>query len=113
MSDSTSTQILIVSHDSLINLTMAIGGKRLISSQAGSVAAFTVDLLVYPLDTIKTRWQSQDYSKAYTAAAQSSRKLSPQLFKGLYQGVGSVIIATLPAGELPPSFPQKVKQALI
>ncbi|EAT85857.1 hypothetical protein SNOG_07206 [Parastagonospora nodorum SN15] len=33
---------------------------------AGAIAAFTVDLLVYPLDTIKTRIQSPDYAKFYT-----------------------------------------------
>lgn len=62
--------------------------------QAGAIAAFTVDLLVYPLDTIKTRYQSQDYIKTY--AASSTKK--PPVFRGLYQGVGSVILATLPAG---------------
>ncbi|KAF4122950.1 solute carrier family 25 (mitochondrial S-adenosylmethionine transporter), member 26 [Geosmithia morbida] len=59
---------------------------------AGAVAAFTIDLLVYPLDTIKTRYQSQDY-----AAGSGTKPLSP---RGLYQGVGSVILATLPAAGL-------------
>ncbi|EON98192.1 putative mitochondrial carrier protein [Phaeoacremonium minimum UCRPA7] len=63
---------------------------------AGAVAAFTVDLLVYPLDTIKTRLQSQDYIKTYAKSA-SAPKSSIHVFRGLYQGVGSVIIATLPA----------------
>lgn len=52
---------------------------------AGGIAAFSVDLLIYPLDTLKTRIQA------------TPQKLSPALFRGLYQGVGSVIIATLPA----------------
>lgn len=64
--------------------------------QAGAVAAFTIDLLVYPLDTLKTRFQSQNYSKLYldpkTGAV--NRAL---LTRGLYQGVGSVILATLPS----------------
>lgn len=64
--------------------------------QAGAVAAFTVDLLVYPLDTIKTRLQSQDYIKTYAKSGAASRS-SIHVFRGLYQGVGSVIIATLPA----------------
>lgn len=59
------------------------------------MAAFTVDLLVYPLDTIKTRFQSQDYPVQPNAGTRSPRAL----FRGLYQGVGSVVIATLPAGE--------------
>ncbi|TGZ85538.1 mitochondrial carrier [Ascodesmis nigricans] len=53
---------------------------------AGAAAAFTVDLLIYPLDTLKTRWQSP-----------SLEHRSIPRFKGLYQGVGSVVIATLPA----------------
>ncbi|KAI9797622.1 MAG: hypothetical protein M1833_005405 [Piccolia ochrophora] len=62
---------------------------------AGALAAFTVDLLVYPLDTLKTRIQSPDYRKIYTTSTGAvSKRL---LFKGLYQGVGSVIIATLPS----------------
>lgn len=59
------------------------------------MAAFTVDVLVYPLDTIKTRYQSQDFVKTY---AQSS-KANPLAVRGLYQGIGSVVLATLPAGE--------------
>jgi solute carrier family 25 (mitochondrial S-adenosylmethionine transporter), member 26 len=73
-------------------------------SQAGAFAAFTVDLFVYPLDTLKTRLQSPDYARLYThqpahngsssAAAVVNRAA---LFRGLYQGVGSVILATLPS----------------
>ncbi|KAE8452361.1 hypothetical protein EG329_001061 [Mollisiaceae sp. DMI_Dod_QoI] len=63
---------------------------------AGAVAAFTVDLLVYPLDTLKTRFQSPDYKKIYYDASQTAvnRKV---LFRGLYQGVGSVILITIPS----------------
>ncbi|EFX02170.1 mitochondrial carrier protein [Grosmannia clavigera kw1407] len=78
---------------------------------AGAFAAFTVDLLVYPLDTIKTRLQSQDYIKTYaspsspatpsvssaTDAALRRAIRSPYALRGLYQGVGSVVVATLPA----------------
>jgi solute carrier family 25 S-adenosylmethionine transporter 26 len=63
--------------------------------QAGAIAAFTVDLLVYPLDTIKTRIQSPEYAKLYTNP--QTGKLNPALFRGVYQGLGSVIIATLPS----------------
>ncbi|KAK2614866.1 hypothetical protein N8I77_001659 [Diaporthe amygdali] len=63
---------------------------------AGAAAAFTIDLLVYPLDTIKTRWQSQDYLKTF-ARSPSVNQAPRNVFRGLYQGVGSVIIATLPA----------------
>ncbi|KAF1841061.1 mitochondrial carrier protein-like protein [Cucurbitaria berberidis CBS 394.84] len=62
---------------------------------AGAIAAFTVDLLVYPLDTIKTRIQSPNYAHFYTNA--QTGKPNPALFRGVYQGIGSVIIATLPS----------------
>ncbi|KAH6839306.1 mitochondrial carrier protein-like protein [Alternaria alternata] len=62
---------------------------------AGAIAAFTVDLLVYPLDTIKTRIQSPQYAKLYTDSR--TGKVDPKLFRGVYQGIGSVIIATLPS----------------
>ncbi|KAJ4367581.1 hypothetical protein N0V83_007165 [Neocucurbitaria cava] len=62
---------------------------------AGAIAAFTVDLLVYPLDTIKTRIQSPNYARIYTNP--QTGKPNPALFRGVYQGIGSVIIATLPS----------------
>lgn len=62
--------------------------------QAGAAAAFTVDMLIYPLDTLKTRYQSQDFVPK-TATAPNSKPLA---LRGLYQGIGSVILATLPAG---------------
>ncbi|SPO22056.1 related to PET8 protein, member of the mitochondrial carrier (MCF) family [Ustilago trichophora] len=59
---------------------------------AGAAAAFTVDLLIYPLDTLKTRLQAPDYATRFPSGR--------GLYGGLYQGVGSVIIATLPAAGL-------------
>lgn len=59
------------------------------------MAAFTVDVLVYPLDTLKTRYQSQDFAKTYGPTS-SNKALAP---RGLYQGIGSVVLATLPAGK--------------
>lgn len=64
---------------------------------AGAFAAFTVDLLVYPLDTIKTRLQSPDYKKLYTNGNGAEARVSRSMFRGVYQGVGSVILATLPS----------------
>ncbi|KAL9092272.1 MAG: hypothetical protein Q9165_004446 [Trypethelium subeluteriae] len=55
---------------------------------AGAFAAFTVDLLVYPLDTLKTRLQSPDYRRLYTNAATNTVNRGA-LFRGLYQGVGT------------------------
>ena len=61
---------------------------------AGAFAAFTVDLLVFPLDTIKTRIQSPDYKTLYKNANGSTKRA---LFRGLYQGVGSIIAITIPS----------------
>ncbi|PWY67338.1 mitochondrial carrier [Aspergillus eucalypticola CBS 122712] len=63
---------------------------------SGAFAVLIVDFLVYPIDTLKTRIQSPTYNRIYKDATTGAinRKL---LFRGLYQGVGSVILATLPA----------------
>ncbi|KAJ4300643.1 hypothetical protein N0V88_003328 [Collariella sp. IMI 366227] len=66
---------------------------------AGAIAAFTVDMLVYPLDTIKTRYQSQEFLSP-TGKSASKARASLQAFRGLYQGIGSVVLATLPAAAL-------------
>ena len=63
---------------------------------AGAFAAFSVDLLVYPLDTLKTRIQSPEYRQRYVNSSTGSIR-SAALFRGLYQGMGSVILATLPS----------------
>ena len=62
---------------------------------AGAFAAFTVDLIVYPLDTLKTRLQSPNYKQLYTHGANNAPNRA--LFRGVYQGVGSAIVATLPS----------------
>ncbi|KAI0869477.1 mitochondrial carrier domain-containing protein [Hypoxylon argillaceum] len=64
---------------------------------AGATAAFTVDMLIYPLDTLKTRQQSQDFVKTFADPVAKTHLPSRQLFKGLYQGIGIVVVATLPA----------------
>ncbi|KAK2755871.1 hypothetical protein FQN54_005667 [Arachnomyces sp. PD_36] len=62
---------------------------------AGAFAAFSVDLMVYPLDTLKTRIQSPNYAQLYTHAA--TGKVNRVLFRGLYQGLWSVVLATIPS----------------
>ena len=62
---------------------------------AGAFAAFTVDLIVFPLDTLKTRLQSPAYRKLYTQGPNHAPNRA--LFRGVYQGVGSAIVATLPS----------------
>lgn len=66
------------------------------NSQAGAFAAVAVDLLVYPLDTLKTRFQSPDYKKIYYDASKKAINRG-LLFRGLYQGVGPVILVTIPS----------------
>lgn len=77
--------------------------------QAGAIAAFTVDMLVYPLDTIKTRYQGQEFLSPAGKPASGARA-SLQAFRGLYQGIGSVVLATLPAGESLTLLPCPVKE---
>ncbi|KAJ6259001.1 hypothetical protein Dda_5896 [Drechslerella dactyloides] len=64
---------------------------------AGATAAFTVDLIVYPLDTVKTRIQSPDWAARNAALIEASGGFRRALLRHAYQGVGSVIIATLPS----------------
>ncbi|KAI0344380.1 S-adenosylmethionine transporter [Trametopsis cervina] len=55
---------------------------------AGGVAGTSVDLLFFPIDTVKTRLQStQGFIKAGG-------------FKGIYNGVGSVIVGSAPGAAL-------------
>ncbi|RDW76369.1 putative mitochondrial carrier protein [Aspergillus mulundensis] len=63
---------------------------------SGAVAVVTVDFLVYPFDTLKTRIQSPNYSTIYKDAATNTIKKNV-LFRGLYQGVVSVVLSTIPA----------------
>jgi len=54
--------------------------------QAGGLAGTSVDLLFFPIDTVKTRLQS---SQGFLKAGG---------FKGIYNGVGSVIVGSAPGG---------------
>lgn len=64
--------------------------------QAGAFAAIVVDFVVYPFDTLKTRIQSPDYNKVFKDAQTGALKRNV-LFKGLYQGVWSVVFSTIPS----------------
>ncbi|PWY83200.1 mitochondrial carrier [Aspergillus sclerotioniger CBS 115572] len=63
---------------------------------SGAFAVVVVDFLVYPFDTLKTRIQSPNYTKIYKNPQTGAVNRS-LLFRGLYQGVGSVVLATIPA----------------
>ena len=56
--------------------------------QAGGLAGTTVDLSLYPLDTLKTRLQS---SSGFAASGG---------FTGIYRGVGSAIVGSAPGAAL-------------
>lgn len=58
----------------------------------GALAAFVVDCSIFPLDTIKSRIQSADYKTRYPGGK--------DLYKGLWQGFGPVVVATLPSAAL-------------
>jgi solute carrier family 25 S-adenosylmethionine transporter 26 len=56
------------------------------------LAGTSVDLLFFPIDTVKTRLQSaQGFAKAGG-------------FRGIYKGVGSVIVGSAPSGLYPLSL---------
>ncbi|KAL4879508.1 mitochondrial carrier [Aspergillus karnatakaensis] len=63
---------------------------------SGAVAVLTVDFLVYPFDTLKTRIQSPSYNTVYKDPATNTIRKNV-LFRGLYQGVFSVVLSTIPA----------------
>lgn len=64
--------------------------------QAGAFAAVIVDFIVYPFDTLKTRIQSPNYEQVFKDARTGAVKRDV-LFRGLYQGVWSVVFATIPS----------------
>ncbi|KAK6209939.1 mitochondrial succinate-fumarate [Colletotrichum tabaci] len=63
-------------------------------SLAGAIAAFGVDLLVHPVDTLITRTQSPAYKTHYKTANGSFNRA---LFQGLYQGFGPTLVTGMPA----------------
>ncbi|KAJ5620351.1 hypothetical protein N7510_004335 [Penicillium lagena] len=63
---------------------------------AGAFAAVVVDFIVYPFDTLKTRIQSLDYEKVFKDPRTGAVRRNV-LFRGLYQGVWSVVFSTIPS----------------
>lgn len=49
---------------------------------------------MYPLDTLKTRLQAPDYNDVYKNANGTTKRT---LYRGLYQGIGSIILITIPS----------------
>lgn len=59
---------------------------------AGGLAGTAVDTLFYPIDTLKTRAQSQ--AGFFPSGG----------FKGVYRGLGSAVVGSAPGGELSPPY---------
>lgn len=62
--------------------------SKLTTRQAGALAGTTVDLSLYPIDTLKTRLQS------------SSGFQQSGGFRGIYRGVGSALVGSAPGAAL-------------
>ncbi|KPI45637.1 S-adenosylmethionine mitochondrial carrier protein [Cyphellophora attinorum] len=65
-----------------------------LTDEAGAFAGFSINLLVFPLDTLKTRVQSPAYREVFRSTAAISNR---SLFRGLYQGVGTVALIAVPS----------------
>ncbi len=69
--------------------------------QAGGVAGTAVDLLFFPIDTVKTRLQS---AQGFIRAGG---------FRGVYNGIGSVVVGSAPGGTTTPFGPRSLTYLLI
>ncbi|EPE30058.1 Mitochondrial carrier [Glarea lozoyensis ATCC 20868] len=61
---------------------------------AGAGAGLGVNVVLYPLDTLKTRIQAPDSNAMYVKKAIWRNR---SLYRGLYQGIGSLLITSVPA----------------
>ncbi|CAN8066609.1 unnamed protein product [Agarophyton chilense] len=83
-----SRQVLLASSNAELPETVTPIETFRIALGAGAVAGFTVDAVLFPLDTLKTRMQL-----ASTVASKSSAAL----LSGLYAGFGPAVVASAPA----------------
>lgn len=70
----------------IVSMYPICGHFTLNSRQAGGIAGTSVDLLFFPIDTVKTRLQS---SQGFWRAGGLSK---------MYKGVGSVMVGSAPGG---------------
>lgn len=63
--------------------------------QAGAFAGISVNLLTFPLDTIKTRLQSPTFQQTY--GSNSTGIATRALWRNVYQGVGTVLLVSVPS----------------
>ncbi|KAJ6127185.1 hypothetical protein N7523_002797 [Penicillium sp. IBT 18751x] len=62
---------------------------------ASAATTLSLDFMIHPLDTIKTRLQSREYIN-YARSTRKSVLSHPKIFQGLYQGFGSVLVSSFP-----------------
>ncbi|CAK4030368.1 Arsenite efflux transporter -like, puative (AFU_orthologue AFUA_2G15090) [Lecanosticta acicola] len=74
--------------DILMRKGIRVGSLEFARVNAGALAGTTVDISLYPLDTLKTRLQS---SSGFWAAGG---------FRGIYSGIGSVVVGSAPGAAL-------------
>ncbi|KAI5286384.1 hypothetical protein KEM54_006832 [Ascosphaera aggregata] len=68
----------------------------LITCIAGAFAALSVDAIIFPFDTLRTRLQAPDYAKRFRNQTTGIVNRAA-LFRGLYQGVGTTALAMIPS----------------
>ncbi|KAE8149467.1 mitochondrial carrier domain-containing protein [Aspergillus avenaceus] len=64
---------------------------------ASTSASLALDLLIHPLDTIKTRVQSREYTQFLERNRGAGIWKYPGISRGLYQGIGTIVAASFPA----------------
>lgn len=84
---------------SLLRFSIATESRLIISKQASTVASLSLDCLLHPLDTIKTRIQSREYVGAFRGSKTNSLLSDRRILRGLYQGLGPVLVTSFPSGK--------------
>ncbi|PVI06302.1 MC family mitochondrial carrier protein [Periconia macrospinosa] len=76
---------------------------------AGAFAGISINLVFFPLDTLKTRLQSPQYQQLYRSQTAIANRA---LFRGLYQGVSTVTLIAVPSSVVFFSTYERLKRTL-
>ncbi|CAI6334315.1 unnamed protein product [Periconia digitata] len=68
--------------------------KSRLKHLAGAFAGVSINLIFFPLDTLKTRLQSPSYQQIYRS---QNATVNRTLFRGLYQGISTVTVIAVPS----------------